>query len=89
MNLDSKKATSKEDISANFLRVLVSRHLPFLRNINSSFTEQKEFPDELKIVDVVPIFKKKDPLNQASKFTFPNSLQTYLDFVRTTVANTA
>ena len=31
--------------------------------INSSF-EQNEFPNELKLADIIPIFKKKDLLNK-------------------------
>ena len=33
--------------------------------INSSF-EQNEFSNELKLADIIPIFKKKDPLNKES-----------------------
>ena len=33
--------------------------------INSSF-EQNGFSNELKLADIIPIFKKKDPLNKES-----------------------
>ena len=65
LNLDGKKTTRKGDIPANVLKGFINTHLLFLTN-SQSCTEQIEVPDELKPVDVVPVFKKKDPLNKES-----------------------
>ena len=57
-NLDSKREPSKIYISAIFLTNPISTHLAFLTSITSSYAEKKEFPDELKTADFVPISKK-------------------------------
>ena len=54
--LKNKKASREGDISVN-------TNLPILTKVINSSIEQNEFPNELKLADVLPIYKK-DPLNE-------------------------
>ena len=64
LNRNNKKATSEGHIPVNLLKGSIDTYLPaFTEIINCSF-EQNEFPNELKLADMIPIFKKKDPLNK-------------------------
>ena len=64
LNLNNKKATRGGDIPINLLKGSIDTYLPVLTEIINSSFEQNEFPNELKLADVIPIFKKKDPLNK-------------------------
>ena len=46
------------------LKGSIDTYLPVLTEIINSSFEQNEFPNELKLADIIPIFKKKDPLNK-------------------------
>ena len=63
MNSDGSKATPNSDISVNILKSTVHIHLPYTTNI-TNFSIEGHFPDELKFVNVNPIFKKKDDLDK-------------------------
>ena len=64
LNRNNKKATREGDIPVNLLKGSIDTYLlAFTEIINCSF-EQNEFPNELKLADIIPIFKKKDPLNK-------------------------
>ena len=39
-------------------------YLPILTKVINSSIEQNEFPNELKLADVIPIYKKEDPLKE-------------------------
>ena len=64
LNLNNKKATREGDIPVNLLKESIETYLPVLTEIINSSFEQNEFPNELKLADIIPIFKKKDPLNK-------------------------
>ena len=64
LNLNNKKATREGDIPVNLLKGSIDTYLPVLTEIINSSFEQNEFPNELKLADIIPIFKKKDPLNK-------------------------
>ena len=64
MNLDGFKATLIGDISVNILKSTVDIHLPFITNSINLSIENGCFPEELKIAEVSPIFKKKDDLDK-------------------------
>ena len=58
MNLNVKKSSSSKAIPATILKQSVHIYLPFLTNcINHSFVANK-FPDELKLSEVIPLYKK-------------------------------
>ena len=64
MNLNVKKSSSSKAIPAAILKQSVHIYLPFLTNcINHSFVANK-FPDELKLSEVIPLYKKLDPLKK-------------------------
>ena len=61
LNLNNKKASREGDIPVNILKDAIDTYLPILTKIINSSIEQNEFPNELKLADVVPIYKKKRP----------------------------
>ena len=63
LNLNNKKATREGDIPVNLLEESVDTYLPVLTEIINSSFEQNEFPSKLKLADIIPIFKKKNPRN--------------------------
>ena len=64
MNLNVKKSSSSKAIPAAILKQSVHIYLPFLTNcINHSFVANK-FPDELKLSEVIPLYKKLDPFRK-------------------------
>ena len=62
MNLSSKKATRKGDIPAKILKNSINVYLSIL--INNCLMMKGVFPNDLKLVDITPIFKKEDSLNK-------------------------
>ena len=60
LNLASKKATKTDDISAKILKKNVNIYIKEITFIISDCIENGIFPDDLKLVDVSPIFKKED-----------------------------
>ena len=64
MNLNVKKSSSSKAIPATILKQSVHIYLPYLTNcINHSFVTNK-FPDELNLSEVIPLYKKLDPLKK-------------------------
>ena len=59
INLDGSKATPIGDISVDILKAIVDIHLPFITNSINLSIEKYCFPEELKLAEVSPIFKKK------------------------------
>ena len=64
VNLDGSKTTPDGDISVNILKSTVDIHLPSVTNIIKFSINEAHFPEELKLAEVSPIFKKKDDLNK-------------------------
>ena len=60
MNLDGSMATPIDDISVYILKSTVDIYLPFITNTINLPIKKNCFPEELKLVEVSPIFKKKD-----------------------------
>ena len=59
INLDGSKATPIGDISVDILKSTVDIHLPFITNSINLSIEKGCFPEERKLAEVIPIFKKK------------------------------
>ena len=59
LNLNNKKASREGDIPVNILKDAIDTYLPILNKVINSSIEQNEFPNELKLADVVPIYKKR------------------------------
>ena len=64
LNLNNKKASREGDILVKILKDAIDTYLPILTKVINSSFEQNEFPNELKLADVLPICKKEDPLNK-------------------------
>ena len=47
------------DIPVNILKDTIDTYLPILTKVINFSMEQNEFPNELKLVEVLPIYKKK------------------------------
>ena len=60
LSLDVSKATPVGDIPADVLKSTVNIRLPFITKIINVSFENGSFPDELKLAEVSPIFKKND-----------------------------
>ena len=52
------------DFPADVLKSMVDVHLPFITKIKNVSFENRCFPDELKLTEVSPIFKKNDDLDK-------------------------
>ena len=64
LSLDSSKTIPVGDIPADMLKSAVDIHLLFVTKIISYSFENGCFPDELKLAEVSPIFKKNDDLDK-------------------------
>ena len=63
LSLDGSKATPVGDIPADMLKSAVYIHLLFITKIINVSFENSRFPDELKLAEVSPIFKKNNDLD--------------------------
>ena len=59
-------ATHIDDISVYILKSTVDIYLPFITNTINLTIKKSCFPEELKLVEVSPIFKKKDDLDKGN-----------------------
>ena len=64
MNLSSKKVARKANIPAKILKVSLSVYTKELTTIIKNCIKDGLFPNELKLADVSPVFKKDDDLNK-------------------------
>ena len=58
------KTTPASDISVSILKPTLDIHLPFITNSINLSIKKGCFPEELKLAEVSPIFKKKDDLDK-------------------------
>ena len=66
MTLNNEKALREGDISINISKDVIDTYLPILTNVINSSIEQNKSANELKLADVLPIYKKKYLLNKDS-----------------------
>ena len=59
LTFNNKKASMERDIPTNILKDAIDTYLPILTKVFNSSIEQNEFPNELKLADVLPIYKKR------------------------------
>ena len=60
LNLSPKKATKNGDIPAKILKKSVNIYIKEIAFIINDCTENGIFPDDLKLADLSPIFKKEN-----------------------------
>ena len=63
-NTDLKNATTKSTIPPKILKVICNAFAETLQNLFNECLIKDDFPDNLKLADITPVFKKKDPLNK-------------------------
>ena len=62
--LDGSKATLVGDIPVGMLKSTIDVHVSVLTKVINSSIQNGCFPDELKVAEVTPIFKKNDDLDK-------------------------
>ena len=64
LNLNIKKTSTKGSIPATLLKQCVDIYLPFLTNATNKTFLDNYFPEELKKAEIIPVYKKEDPLKK-------------------------
>ena len=62
LNMDEKKANRTGDIPAGILKGCVDSNISVLTKILNTSLERGCFPNQLKLAEVTPVFKKEDEL---------------------------
>ena len=63
-NIHLKKATTKNTTQPKILKINCNTSAETLHNLFNECLTTGNFPDNLKLADITPVFKKKDPLNK-------------------------
>ena len=63
-NLDTKKSSTYGSIPATILKQCVDAYLPHLTNSINYSIQHSNFSQELKLSEVIPVYKKLDPLQK-------------------------
>ena len=64
MNLDGSKATPAGNIPTDMLKQTIDIHLPIMTQIINMSIDKNCYPDDLKLLEVNPVFKKEDDLDK-------------------------
>ena len=64
MNLDGSKSTPVSDIPIDMLKQTIDIHLLRMTQIISMSIDNDYYPDYLKLIEVSPVFLKKDDLDK-------------------------
>ena len=64
LNMKEKKANLTGDIPAGILKGCVYSYISVLTKILNTSLERDRFPNQLKLAEVTPIFKKEDELSE-------------------------
>ena len=62
LNIDPKKATTGNSIPSKTLKLSADIYSDVLQNLFVDMLSTSNFPDNIKLADITPVFKKKDPL---------------------------
>ena len=63
-NIGLNKATTKNTIAQKILKVSCNTSAETLHSLFNECLVASNFPDNLKLADISPVFEKKDPLNK-------------------------
>ena len=80
-NLDTKKSSTNGSIPATILKQFVNTYLPHLMNSINCSIQHSSFPQELKLLEVILVYKKFDPL-QKENYRPVSLLLQYQRFLR-------
>ena len=61
---DDSKATAVGDIPADILKVTLDMHLSLIKKITNLSLENGCFPEDLKLAEVSPVFRKNDDIDK-------------------------
>ena len=64
INLDGCKTTPIGDKPTNMLKQRIDIHLPIMTKIINMSIDNNCYPNDLKLAEVSPVFKKKDNLGK-------------------------
>ena len=64
IGVDRNKSNLNGSISANVLKDICDTFIPYFTEIINNCFQTGNFPNELKLAEVKPVYKKKDPLNK-------------------------
>ena len=64
LKLNSKKSSTYGVITASILKQSIEVHLKYLANTINHSLKESTFPDDLKQSEVIPVYKKLDPLQK-------------------------
>ena len=64
INLDGSKAIPIGDKPTNMLKQRIDIHLPIMTQIIDMSIDNNCYPNDLKLAEVSPVFKKKDNLHK-------------------------
>lgn len=62
--MNPKKAETDNDFPAKILRKCKDSCAPFLKDLFNNIVTTGTFPEKLELVDITPVFKKKDPFSK-------------------------
>ena len=63
-NLDTKKSSTYGSIPATILKQCVNAYLTYLTNSINYSVQHSSFPQELKLSEVIPVYKRLDPVQK-------------------------
>ena len=63
-NLDTKKSSAYGSIPATIIKQCVNDYLPHLTNSINYSIQHSSFSEELKLLEVIPVYKKLGPLQE-------------------------
>ena len=63
-NIDLKKSTTKNTIPPKILKISCNTFVETSHNLFNECLITGNFPDNLKVAHITPVFKKKGPLNK-------------------------
>ena len=64
LNLDGSKSIPVGDILTDMLKQTIDIHLPIMTQIINMSIDNNCYPNNLKLAEVSPVFKKKDDLDK-------------------------
>ena len=64
LKIDPKKATTGNSIPSKTLKLSADISADILQNLFNNMLSTGNFPDNMKLADITPVFKKKDPLKK-------------------------
>ena len=64
LKIDRKKAATGKSIPSKTLKLSANISADILQNLFNNMLSTGNFPDNMKLADITPVFKKKDPLKK-------------------------